>query len=208
MAIVVLVGWFSLSASAQDISEAIQKQYKSITSFQTEFSQELTNAASGESEARNGTIWYQKPKYIRWQTTHPEEELLVCKNDVVWDYFPEEKVAYKYSLEERFDSKTMLEFISGEVNLEQDFRIQKQEEDTENSDWTKANLIPKNPEPSLVKATIWVDRQENLIRQVLLVDFFGNTNQLTFEDIQLNVDMEEDMFAFEPPDGVEVMQGN
>ncbi|MBS3779553.1 MAG: outer membrane lipoprotein carrier protein LolA, partial [Desulfovermiculus sp.] len=73
--------FLSFPASAQEIADTIQAQYAQVESFQTEFSQTLTNAASGESEDRNGTIWYQKPEMIRWQTTHPEEELLISTGD-------------------------------------------------------------------------------------------------------------------------------
>lgn len=198
--------FLSFPASAQEIADTIQAQYAQVESFQTEFSQTLTNAASGESEDRNGTIWYQKPEMIRWQTTHPEEELLISTGDMVWDYFPEEKVAYKYSLQGRFDSKTMLKFISGQVNLREDFRIKNQGTDV--NKWTKIRLVPKNPEPSLVMAHIWLEPQTHLIRQVLLEDFFGNTNQLTFHKIQLNVDLDSCLFTFDPPAEVEVLEGN
>ena len=208
----VLIGavlWLEHNAFAQDIADQIQKQYTTITSFQSEFSQELTNAASGESEQRKGEIWYQKPEHIRWHTTCPEEELLVSNGDVVWDYFPDEKVAYKYSLEGRFDSKTMLKFISGEVNLKQDFRIQVLGSDPDFFEWTKVRLEPIEPEPSLVMAFIWLEPETDLIRQVLLEDFFGNSNRLTFEDIRLNIekDLQPSLFTFDPPEEVEVMKG-
>lgn len=207
--IIVAVLWLGHNAFAQDIADQIQKQYTTITSFQSEFSQELTNAASGESEQRKGEIWYQKPRHIRWHTTCPEEELLVSNGEVVWDYFPDEKVAYKYSLEGRFDSKTMLEFISGEVNLKQDFRIQVVGTDPDFLEWTKVRLEPREPEPSLVMAFIWLDPETDLIRQVLLEDFFGNSNRLTFEDIRLNIekDLQPSLFTFDPPEEVEVMKG-
>ncbi|MBS3779475.1 MAG: outer membrane lipoprotein carrier protein LolA, partial [Desulfovermiculus sp.] len=117
-----------------------------------------------------------------------------------------EKVAYKYSLQGRFDSKTMLKFISGQVNRREDFRVKNQGTDV--NKWTKIRLAPKNPEPSLVMAHIWLEPQTHLIRQVLLEDFFGNTNQLTFHQIQLNVDLDPCLFSFEPPAEVEVLEGN
>lgn len=195
------------AAQQEDIADIIQNQYATITNFQADFSQELTNASSGACEQRSGTIWYQEPHKIRWQTMHPEKELLISTGEVVWDYFPEEKTAYRYTLEGRFNSKTMLKFISGDVNLKEDFQIQEQGKDAKSSDWTKISLAPINPEPSLVMAHIWFDNETSLIRQVLLVDFFGNKNQLTFEDIKLNVSIDESQFSFDPPEGVEIMKG-
>jgi len=206
MALILALIW-CMPVTAQDIADSIQEQYTEVNSFETEFSQKLTNAASGETEQREGTICYLKPEKIRWHTTSPEEELLISNNNVVWDYFPQEGVVYKYSLKGRFDSKTMLEFITGEVNLKEDFRIENQGQDPDFSDWIQVELVPKDPEPSLVKARIWLEPGSHLIQQVLLVDFFGNKNQLTFEDIDLNVELEESLFEFDPPEGVEIMQG-
>ncbi len=203
----ILVVIWCMPATAQDIADSIQEQYAEVNSFETEFNQKINNAASGETEQREGTICYLKPEKIRWHTTSPEEELLISKDNVVWDYFPQESIAYKYSFQERFDSKTMLEFISGEVNLKQDFRIENQGQDPDFSDWIKVELVPKDPEPSLVKAHIWLEPKSHLIQQVLLVDFFGNKNLLTFKDIDLNVDLKESLFEFDPPEGVEIMQG-
>jgi outer membrane lipoprotein carrier protein len=204
--LLVLLPVFLIAAEHDHVSDIIQDQYAKINSFQAEFNQELTNASSGAKEQRRGTIWYQQPQKIRWQTIHPEEELLISTGDVVWDYFPEEKTAYRYTLKGRFDSKNMLKFISGEINLKEDFQIQVQGKDAQCSDWTKISLTPLNPEPSLVMAHIWLDKDTNLIRQVVLVDFFGNKNKLTFEDIELNVVIDESRFSFDPPDGVEMIK--
>lgn len=203
----ILVALCCTPVLAQDVADTIQTQYTEIQSFKTAFTQELTNAASGETEQRNGTIWYAAPNSIRWHTAAPDKELLVGKDDVIWDYFPDEDVAYKYSLAGRFDSKTMLKFITGEVNLKKDFTVKDQGPDPAFSGWTKIRLVPKKPEPSLVMAYIWFEPKSKLIRQVLLVDFFGNGNQLTFTDIQLNEDLDPKLFSFQPPKGVEVMHG-
>ena len=207
LTVFLIVGLFLSFAGAQEVADEIQKQYSSVKSFRAEFSQELTNSASGESEQRRGTIWYEQPQNIRWETTSPEEEILVSTKETVWDYFPEENVVYRYSLQGRFDSKTMLKFISGEVNLKEDFQIEIVGEDSECFGWTKVELVPIDPEPSLVKAYIWMDEESSLIRQVLLVDFFGNSNRLRFDDIELNVDIQQSRFEFAPPEDVEVMKG-
>ncbi|MCF8106927.1 MAG: outer membrane lipoprotein carrier protein LolA [Desulfohalobiaceae bacterium] len=182
-----------------DVSGSIQKKYQSIQSLKTDFVQELTNASSGEQEVHHGTIYYLKPGLVRWEEEKPGQELLIVTKRVVWDYFPEEGVAYKYDLKEKFESKTMLRFITGDVDLAEDYSLVDQGMD---QGWKKIKLIPKNPEPSLVLAYIWVDEQQNLLRQILLVDFFGNGNQLTFSDLQLDISLDESLFRFRPPEGV------
>ena len=206
VAFLVLAGVKTTLAEAKDLSELptrIQTQYEQLQGFETDCVQELTNAASGEKQRREGTISFAKPRHIRWETTTPESELLIVGPERVWNYFAEEGVAYTYPTDQVFKSKTMLRFISGEANITEDFHIEKQKSE---NDWVKLKLIPKKPEFNLVLAYIWVEPETALLRQVLLVDFGGNGNKLTFTDIQLNPEFEEGLFHFEPPEGVDVMR--
>jgi outer membrane lipoprotein carrier protein len=203
---VLLNGLFLCSvalASGQTITERIQSRYESIDSFTTDFTQELTNAASAEKEQRQGTISFKQPRMIRWETVAPEQELLVVGSEQVWNYFPEEDVVYVYPVEQIFDSKTMLRFISGEANLETDFTV---EEQGQEEGVIKLRLVPRKPEPSLVMAHVWVDPDTALLRSVQIIDFFGNSNQLNFLNTRVSVDLPGTQFVFVPPQGTEILK--
>lgn len=189
-------------AGTSALVNKIQKQYESLNSFKSTFVQELTNAASKEVEERRGSIVFKQPRLIRWETTSPEKELLIVTSEFVWDYFPQEDIAYKYSLGKILNSKTMLRFLSGEANISDDFDVKLQEMEDE---WQKIKLIPHDPEPNLVLAYIWAEPETGLVRQILLVDFFGNGNQLTLEDLELDPELDKDLFSLSLPDDVEVI---
>ena len=189
-------------AHASKITDAIQKRYDSLSSFETDFQQELTNAASGSVEKRSGKIWF-KQSLVRWETLKPEKELLVVGQHSVWDYFEADKVAMKYRSSQVFNSKTMIRFLSGKANLKEDFKIEDQGTDSANG-LLKLRLIPKDPEPTMVLAYIWVNTKTNMLGQVLIVDFYGNGNQVTLNNLQLNKKTEARMFEFIPPSGVQV----
>jgi outer membrane lipoprotein carrier protein len=188
---------------AQAITKRIQARYESIDAFTTEFTQELVNAASKEKELREGVISFKQPRLIRWETVSPEKELLVVGKEQVWNYFPEDAVAYLYPVDQIFDSKTMLRFISGEANLETDFTV---EEQGKEAGLVKLKLVPRKPEPNLVLAHVWVDPDSALLRRVQLVDFFGNTNQLSFKNTKVSVELPGTLFTFVPPKGVEILK--
>lgn len=193
-------------ALAQEGAAArIQRQYETIASFQAGFSQELKVAASRESEVRQGLLFYQSPGLIRWETLSPGKELLIVGPSEVWNYFEEEETAYRYSSHEVLGSAMILRILSGQARLDEDF-FTEEDLSTENS-WRKIRLMPKNPEPNLVEATIWVDTETFLLRQVLAMDFYGNTNQITLHDLRLNLPLDSSLFTFTPPKGV-VVQDN
>ncbi|MDY7002309.1 MAG: outer membrane lipoprotein carrier protein LolA [Thermodesulfobacteriota bacterium] len=185
-----------------EITAHIQEQYEALQGFQADFVQSLKNAASGESETRTGRIFFKQPRLIRWETTTPERELLLAGKDVVWDYFQEEKTVYKYPASKVLGSKTMLRFLSGKARLERDFFVTNQ--GTEDG-LTKLNLVPREPEPSLVQADVWLDPETYLLKKIMFIDFYGNENRLVLENLVLNPKLPKDLFEFVPPQDVEIM---
>lgn len=201
LAIVFCLVLVSHAFAADGLVAKIQATYESLQSFDTNFSQVLRNTASGEEQHRDGMFFFKKPNLVRWETTSPEEELLIVGENVVWDYFSDEQVAYKYETDAVLDSKTMIRFISGQARLDEDFWIT---EEPDEQGMAKLNLAPKEPEPQLVQAYIWVERETALVKRILLQDFYGNENELIFEDIKINPDLPTTLFNFSPPADVEI----
>lgn len=190
-----------LTAQASELTDAIQKRYETVQHFQADFQQELTNAASGSVEKRSGKIWFKQPSLVRWDTTKPEKEILVVGQNVVWNYVEADKAALKYRSNQVFKSKTMIRFLSGKANLNEDFKVTEQGVE---DGLIKVRLLPKEPETTMVMAYIWVDPKTHLMGRVLIVDFFGNGNQVTLLGLNTNKRPDAKLFEFTPPAGVQV----
>ncbi len=187
----------------RELLDRIQSRYEALEGFRAEFDQVLINSVSKERDERAGVLSFEKPAFFRWETRDPEPELLIANEDVVWDYYPDEGVAYKYPVEDLLGSKTMLRFLAGQAELEEDFFITRLS-DPETPGMVKLDLTPKEPEPSLVQAYIWVDPGDGLFRRITLVDFYGNENRLVFKSIAVNPTLPEAHFTFDPPADVEI----
>lgn len=198
------------AASQEEIPDLIQKRYETLKTFQADFVQELTNVASGEVENREGRIWFRQPSQVRWETVTPEKELLVVGPEFAWNYIEDEQLAIKYSVATLLDSKTILRFISGQANLKEDFVVKTewQGADDVRAKWGKGftvlQLVPKEAEPGMVLAYIGVEPDTGLLRQVMIVDFYGNGNELRLSNVELDIDLSTDMFTFLPPEGTQV----
>ena len=193
-----------LSVHAEDLADRIQRRYDTLQSFRGFFLQKLTNASSREVQERLGNIVFVRPRFIRWETTSPENELLIIGKDTVWEYFPEEETVYRYSVEQVLDSKTMIRFLSGEANLKDDFTIRDMGMD---GDLHRLKLIPKEPEPSLVEGEVWVRPGQDMLERIRLVDFFGNVNELELSGLEIDVPVDVKEFTLEPPEGTDVIDG-
>lgn len=194
-------------AATDPLVGELQATYESLNAFEAKFKQTLKNTATGEEEERTGMFFFKKPELVRWENITPEEELLVVGKDIVWDYFKDEQVVYKYTVDKVLDSKTMLRFISGQARLDKDFYIKRETSPLAgeaSNKLVKLNLVPKEPEAQLVQAYVWVDPKTKLLKRILLQDFYGNENEMAFEDIKLNPILPPELFMFAPPPDAEV----
>ncbi len=189
-------------ADVDALTKNMQHRYEKISTFHAGFIQNMTNAASGEVQKREGTISYQKPNLLRWETNTPEKELLLIGKRVVWDVFYDEGVAYKYTSQEILDSKTMLKFLTGQANLEEDFYIEPNP--TTEGDDVRLTLIPKQAEPGLIRAEAWINPKTMLLSRIVLEDFYGNINDLSLFDLKENQNFPSDYFTYTPKKDIEV----
>ena len=194
----------ALAADPAELAGRIQKKYASISAFSAEFTQAIRNAASGDVEQRSGSFVFKKPTLVRWETVKPEKELLIVGKDAVWDYFEEDREAYRYSVEEVINSKTMLRFLTGKANLTEDFLVVAGKDGEAGPGQAVLQLAPRDPEPGLVMAKVWIDLATDMIARIYIQDFYANTNDLTLKGVVTNPKLADTLFAFTPPKDAKV----
>lgn len=184
--------------------DRMQSRYESLRGFGADFTQTLTNGATKVSEVRQGQLVFQAPGLVRWEVAGPQDvdpELLVVGENFVWDYFPAEGLAIKYTRDQVLSSTTMLNLLAGKTNLARDFFV---EQLGEEGGLILLGLTPKVPEATLVAAKAWVNPKTAFIHRVELTDFYGNTNAVKMNNIQLNPNVKLEDFEFTPPTGIAV----
>ncbi len=186
---------------AARLEDEIQERYKHVENIKTTFDQVLTHRESGSVEKRTGTLIFERPFHVRWESDSPNAELLVISENEIWNYLPDEEVAYRYGAEVAYDSQILVQVITGLAKLDKDFEVKAigMEEGS-----IALQLFPHEPRPDLVEALLWVDNASKLIKKVRILDFYGNSNELTFTKLDINVELEDGLFTFTPPEGVEV----
>lgn len=207
---IILLFFFTiLNAQDQNIGDKLLQKYKTINVIQTYFDQILKSKTTKQEEKRNGIIICKKEKDIlkvRWEIQNPENEILIINGETIWDYFPEDKIAYKYKLSKIEQSRIIFDLISGRLNIKEKFTIEL-ENNKENNTLIKYKLIPNNPEPNMVLVYIWVDR-DNWIRKIDIIDFFGNENIISFKDIKSNLPLtDKNLFWEFPPKDIQIFEG-
>lgn len=191
------------STQAATMSEELQARYRAIKTFTATFEQILVHKESGMRETRTGKLSFSRPFLIRWETAVDSNsaELLVVSDKEIWNYLPEEAVAYRMPLVLVQDSRSIIQVITGQARLDKDFDVKEQGTD---KGLTRLRLYPKEPSPQMVEASLWIDPVTKFMQRVVITDFYGNTNDITMKEFQPDVAIPHTAFQFSPPKGVEV----
>ncbi len=190
--------------SVPQVMEKFQATYAALESFRATFEQSLTHQESGTTEQRKGTLLFRKPLLARWETEAPHPELLLVTKDEIWNYLPDEELAYRYSLEVARDSRSLIMVVTGQSPLSKDFDVELAPADPAGGGLIHLLLYPKEPAPQLTEAQLWLDPKTFLIRRAQIIDFYGNVNDMRFTSMTPDAAVKSSDFTFQPPAGVEV----
>lgn len=196
-----LLFFASYGQAADPTANAVQKRYAGLKTMRAEFTQVLAHQESRATENRAGVLYFAAPLMVRWEIESPIPELLLITPEAIWNTFPDEAMAYKYSADLSDDSGAIVRVITGQSNLEKDFII----ENKETKDGvTTLLLYPQNPTQSMTEAELSVEAKTGVIRRVTIVDFFNNRNTITFTAQKINPELDDALFAFTPAKGMKV----
>ena len=201
-----VLGLFVQNGRAADISSVVnsmQAAYASMQSFRADFTQQLLQRESGVVEERHGVIMFKKPLLVRWETAAPHAELLMVTDREIWNYLPDEELAYRYPRELAEDSRSLIQVITGQSALSRDFDLEPSQA-PEDGTLIHLLLYPKEPTTELTEAQLWIDPDTSLIRRAMVMDFYGNTNTIELKNLKADVSVSAKDFAFTPPSGTEV----
>lgn len=186
----------AVAAHAEPLAVRLQNAYAAVGSMRAEFTQQLTHKESGSKEQRSGVLTFKKPLLVRWETKKPSPELLVVGKNVIWNVFPDEELAYKYSLAIAEDAGGIIKVITGQARLDQDYDL---EGEGREGGLITVHLYPRQPSQSLVEAALWIDPGTYLIRKIRTYDFYGNENEIAFTRQEVGAAAGDAAFSYAPP---------
>ncbi len=191
----------AVAAGQQDILRKTQEAYASMQTFRAEFTQKLSQKETGTTQQRTGSIIFKKPLLVRWETAAPNAELLLVNDREIWNYLPDEELAYRYSRSLADDSRSIIQVITGQSPLDRDFEVQDMAQEDK---LLRLTLYPKEASTEMTEVRLWLEPSSGLMRRAVIVDFYGNTNDIQLVKIQPGAPVSEADFRFSPPAGVEV----
>ncbi|MEE9143101.1 MAG: outer membrane lipoprotein chaperone LolA [Gammaproteobacteria bacterium] len=193
----------SLTAAAQTPEEGqalIQSFLDEVTTLKASFAQTLLDEQYQVlAGPETGTLAISRPGRFRWDYREPAERLIIADGTRLWMYEPDLDQVIVRNLDTTLASTPAM-LLSGEGGLSSGYEIISVFS-TDEIVWVE--LRPKVDETDF--ETLRLGFVERELAMMDLVDRFGQTTHLEFNDVERNVQLDEDTFDFSPPEGADVI---
>ena len=187
---------------AESIVRRIEERQARITDLVARFEQSYRSGLLGRELVERGVVSIKRPGRMRWEYQEPEEKLFISDGETFYFYVPEDKQVIVQEQDEQRSLAARLLF--GQGGLLEEFEATLEEPLEERV--LRVRLTPRREDAELERAYIDVE-PSGLVRAILLEDIQGNRTRFRFEDVKENAGLEDELFRFEIPSGVEVIRG-
>ncbi|MGD0915903.1 MAG: outer membrane lipoprotein chaperone LolA [Thermodesulfobacteriota bacterium] len=196
----------AFGATAQGVLAEIQSRYEKTNDLEAGFLQEYIGKVMKRPQRGEGKVYFKKKGMMRWDYRVPNQKL-ISNGSTLWYYQPEENQVFVSDVAKVLKEKTPLAFLSGEGDLSRDFSLLNLNEPvSQKGENYILELMPKEPDETLAKIVLTVDKKTYYVIQTDIFDELGNVTRTRFTDIKTNVDLSNSLFQFAIPPGAEVLK--
>lgn len=180
-------------------NEALNNFLRDLGTLQAQFVQKLYNEKGSLLEESQGEMYVQRPNRFRWNYKKPYSQLIIADGKRVWIYEHDlEQVTVK-KLDQSL-GKTPAFLLSSDRHVEEDFLVNFV---YSQDGLTRFELIPKDTEAQFDR--MHINLSGNKLSELELVDNLGQTTLITFSQLKRNHKLDEELFIFTPPAGVDII---
>jgi len=197
----------ALALTPQEVVAQVQRKYDITGAFKAYFRQESCLRASGITDTAEGWVYFRKPCQMRWEYQKPpgQRKEVISDGKQVWIYIAQDHMVMVYPLNQVLRSDLVMRFFSGLGKLQKDFTIAWRSPFREGQP-LKIDLRPVTPQPELQWLALTIDPQSYVVQALEFANAYGDQTQITFSQLQHNIQLKSDFFTFTPPLGVEVIK--
>jgi chaperone LolA len=195
------------AAQAETAQEALSHFLGGVQTLSARFEQVQRDERGEVLQKTSGRMWLSRPSQgatavgkFRWSYEKPYEQLMVCDGAKIWLYDPDLAQVTVRPAQQAL-AGTPAQLLSRRSALSDEFTV---EDAGERSGARGARLTPKSADSDFKSIELWL-RNDAPERMVFLDQLGGNT-EVSFSELKSNIKLDEALFRFKPPKGVEVVE--
>ena len=189
---------FSLNAIASEAD--LEKILKITKSFRGQFVQKVSDQDGNTIQEVKGHMLFKKPNFFKWVYSEPFKNQIISDGEFLFLYDPDLKQVIITRLSRLGNSSPAMLLVS--ENIKNLFDTENFY-DEKNIFWFKS--VPKNPNTSSFKEVL-IRYDENKLKRMKILDNFDHITDITFLNIIKNESINDAVFLFNLPEGVDVIK--
>jgi outer membrane lipoprotein carrier protein len=189
--------------SADQIVDSLQKNYDATVDFVADFRQETEVKTLNRNLKAWGKLTFKRPGKMLWLYEEPKGQFVLADGKNLYFYQPEQNQVIKSPLSNAFRSDIPLSFLLGLGNLKKDFNAALKAAD---DNQYVLRLEPKGDLGGFSEVLVGVSRSTSDILWVSVRDAASNVTTIRFSTMRKGIGVQESLFRFQLPDGVDVVE--
>lgn len=193
------------AATVGATAHAVDEHYNHLKTFKAAFTE--IYQGEGISRTENGTLWLKKPGRMRWEYHAPREKLFLIDSENAYFYVSGDRQARKTPVKKLDDIRSPLRYLLGKTKLEKELEGLSLAPD----------LVPIQPGDTVLRGVpkAMKDRVSEVVlevsatHQIHRIVIHGVDSTITdfrFSQMEEDVPVQDSLFRFTPPPGVETFE--
>ena len=193
----------ALANAQQDDNAAgrllVEDFLNNVTTISGRFEQELVDASNAVIEESSGTLHIRRPGQFRWSYKFPYEQMLIADGLNIWSYDVDlEQVTVKDQTDALGSTPAIL--LGGSSDVLDDFEYVESISER-GTVWVR--LRPKDTDSGFNMVELGFTDGE--LTRMLFTDNLEQTTLIALLDVTFNEPIDDQLFAFSPPAGVDLV---
>ena len=189
--------------SADQIVDALQKNYDATIDFVADFQQETEVKTLNRNLKAWGKLSFKRPGKMLWRYEEPKGQVVLTDGSHLYFLQPDQNQVIKSPLKNAFRSDIPLSFLLGLGNLKNDFNAALKT--TENNQYI-LRLEPKGEAGGFSEILLGVSRSSADILWVSIRDAANNLTSIRFSNMKKGLGLQDSLFRIKIPDGVDIVE--
>jgi outer membrane lipoprotein carrier protein len=198
--------------NAQALAHLLEEHYRQPRTLQAVF---LERFSEGQKQSRveSGTVYFRRPGQMRWEYDAPEKKLFLSDGKTTWFYVPYDRTVTKTPVKESSDWRTPLSLLTGKPDLSRlCSRIDLVAESGLPSGHVVLRCIPKEAKSpaggaEYTEVLLEMDSSSGELARIEIRQPGAIQLEYRFGNWQTDVPLASDLFRFQVPSGVAIVNG-
>ena len=179
----------------------LSRYLNALGSFSAAFEQQRYDEYGELIETASGQCLVKRPGRFHWSYTEPYVQSIITDGETLWIY-DEDLAQVTINTMDAVQVGSPAELLGTDVDVEARYVIDTLGQE-DGYDWYR--LTPRAEAPDFQRIELGLAEGE--IAGMRLTDNLGQVTVLHFTSIQRDAEIEDTVFAFEPPPGIDLIQG-